>query len=136
MFWLNSGHTNQTEARPLTDTETKTLLSQPPAIHLALKWIDQITQTINWKRFTANWQYFTSFNSRHWPFLPETLGYKDCHEVCQEDTSHIVYRWPRNSFCQDGNIPFDELDYWRNRNQLELFFERHATKYTNFYFKL
>ena len=30
---------------------------------------DQITQTINWKRFTANWLYLTSFNSRHWPFL-------------------------------------------------------------------
>ena len=98
-------NTNQTGARPLPDTETKALITQPLAINLVLKRIDQITQTINWKRFTANWQYFTSFNFSHWPFLPETLRYKDCHDVCQEDTSHIVYRWPGNSFCQDGNTP-------------------------------
>ena len=98
-------NTNQTGARPLPDNETKALITQPLAINLVLKRIDQITQTINWKRFTANWQYFTSFNFRHWPFLRETLRYKDCHDVCQEDTSHIVYRWPGNSFCQDGNTP-------------------------------
>ena len=104
-------NTNQTEARPLPNTETKALISQPLAINLVLKRIDQITQTINWKRFTTNWQYLTSFNFRHWPFL---LIHRDadCHEVCQEDTSHIVYRWPGNSFCQDGNIPPDEWHVW------------------------
>ena len=107
-------NTNQTGARPLPDSETKALISQPLASgnQSCFKRIDQITQTINWNRFTANWQYFTSFNFRHWPFLAETLGYKDCHEVCQEDTSHIVYRWPGNSFCQDGNIPPDGWHVW------------------------
>ena len=88
-------NTNQTEARPLPNTETKALISQPLAINLVLKRIDRITQTINWKRFTANWQYLTIFkiiklqtltfaSQRHWD--------ADCHEDCQEDTSHIVYR--------------------------------------------
>ena len=55
-------NTNQTEPRPLPNTETKALISQPLAINLVLKRIDRITQTINWKRFTANWQYLTIFN--------------------------------------------------------------------------